>query len=286
MGYCFSTQDSEVYIYDLLSSPAFYNLEKDDIDRILVTQLKGEPDYNNRANLKIKQDDFNNIANDIIETKYQQYRKVSVELKGKEFKDKDAVQEFTKGLYKFIDINNNVNSLIFKLIMIPFILREKGKVSDKIREEHFYKNVDTFYEYIEKVSFSDKNMSLIKHEMNYEQFSETFLLYLAIVLSGWTKLIMESSTIDKESDLYKDFEESLNFYFTPENIKKYYSNLTKDLIRDLQSKPEYVELNSSIVEKEDFKIFCEDNEFILDYFELRKNFREFIEKENTSKIVK
>lgn len=277
MGSCFSVTNSETYIFKLLNAKCFLNFNRLDLEQMMVNHLKGEPDYVNKSNLELTKDIYHDkIAKDIYNIRYNDYRKESVSLKGEEF-DHKAVEGFVFGLWGFIDINNTVNSLIFKLIMLPIILKKNDNFND---------NVDVFYDYLKRVNFSSKNMPLIKEDMTYGQFSDTFSLYLAIVLSGWTKLIMDNLKNSENSDemLMNDFQESLNVYFIPENINRYYSYLTCNMVKDLESRPGYSGLSNSKITRDDFKDLCEEFPCIVNYFELRENFREFVDKYNSNNI--
>lgn len=269
---CAGNVDSEDLVYKVLNEPCFSNLTREDLENLLFIRLKGEPDYVNRTNLKITKEVFNEIAKDIYNMQYTSRRKKEDRSKvTSRFSDKKLAENFTKDLYNFLEINNSMNSLIFKLIMIPFILKEK---------DHFEDKVNTFYDYLSRANFSYKQQySLTKPDMKYPQFAENFFIYLSIVLSGFTKLIMEKINLSQYNELLlNDFQENINNYFKPENMREYYSHLIKEWVKDLEEKENFTDLNSTSITKEDFYEFCENNKFIVDYFALRKNFRQFVDK--------
>ena len=262
---CNNVKDSEDLITEILSDSCLINLTKNDINYLLYEHIHGGNDLVNLMNLEISEEVYQNIADDIFNMRYINYRRKKIKVYKKESLHKNIVEKFIHGLFPYFNVNNSTNCLIFKLIMTPFIFNEKTSNENKI---------DLFYENLKNVSFSKKLTNF--NTFNYERFCETFNVFLAIILSGFTKIIYENFNNEKEEFIKNDMNTNLTYLFTDENIRIFYKKLTKDLIKDLENSVDFDKIENSIVTKEVFSKFCKKKIFLLNYFELRKKFINFI----------
>jgi hypothetical protein len=268
---CNNMNDSEEFIKDILSDSCLLNLTKTDINHLLYEHIHGGNDLVSVVNLEISEEVYNNIVEDIFKMYYLYYRRKKTKTYKKESSHKDIVKKFLEGLYTYLNVNNSTNCLIFKLIMTPFILNEK------IDNEH---KIDIFYENLKNVCFS-KKITNYSAPFKYERFCETFNVYLAIILSGFTKIIYENITNEKDEFIKNDMNINLTYLFTGENIRIFYKKLAKELIKDLENSSGIEKIENCVVTRENFQRFCKKKIFLLNYFELRKRFITFItENEN------
>ena len=262
---CNQMTDSEDLIKEILSDACLINLTKFDINHLLFQHIHGGNDLVNFMNLEISEEIYQNIAEDIFNMNYINYRRKKIGVYKKKSLHRNIVEKFIYGLFPYFNVNNLTNCLIFKLIMMPFVFNENTSIENKI---------DLFYENLKNASFSKKITNF--NTFYYERFCENFNVYLAIILSGFTKIIYENFNDEKQELIKNDMNTNLTYLFTNENIRIFYKKLTKDLIKDLENSVGFEKIENCNVTKEIFTNFCKKKNFLLNYFELRKRFINFI----------
>jgi hypothetical protein len=262
---CNQMTDSEDLIKEILSDACLINLTKFDINHLLYQHIHGGNDLVNFLNLEISEEIYQNIADDIFNMNYINYRRKKIGVYKKKSLHRNIVEKFIYGLFPYFNVNNLTNCLIFKLIMMPFVFNENTSIENKI---------DLFYENLKNASFSKKITNF--NTFYYERFCENFNVYLAIILSGFTKIIYENFNDEKQELIKNDMNTNLTYLFTNENIRIFYKKLTKDLIKDLENSVGFEKIENCNVTKEIFTNFCKKKIFLLNYFELRKRFINFI----------
>jgi hypothetical protein len=190
-----------------------------------------------------------------------------------DFYDQDLVKKFLYGLYNLMKINNKLDLSIFCLIMLPFNFNEKELPDNK--------KYQIFFNALKNINFSiDENQNSSNNEsITYSMFLENFNLYLALTLSGFTKIIYENlHENNSEEIIRKEILYNLQNYFIPDNINNFYMKISQNLRNKVEIKKNEEKL-STINEVEItfamFNVFCKENKFIIDYFELRKEFISF-----------
>ena len=259
----------EEFLRKVFSSSILITLTKEDINNLLLKHIKGGNDLTNKKNLEINDYTYSKIVDDIISFNYLELSNDKLRKKKEEdFEDKKIIKSFLEGLFPFINYNNSTNCLIFKLLMCPFTLKDTMLIEERVK---------ILFECIKCVNYSNKDVNLLDKDMTYNRFCETFSVYLAIILSGFTKVLKESlNEKDDEFNYLKDgFIENLKIWFNPENIKDYYMKIINDLVEKIENSKNFNSLDNSMVNFELFKDLCEKNPQIIDYFKLRDDFIEF-----------
>ena len=266
---CGGSLTPEEYLREVFSTKCLITLTKQDIDNLLFKHIHGGNDLKNKSNLKIDNETYLEIVDDIIHLKYLKSQKDKYrEALGKDFKDQNVVKNFLEGIFPLFNFNETTNCLIFKLLMCPFTLKDTMLVEEREK---------ILFECIKCVNYSNKEVNLLEKDMTYNRFCETFSVYLAIILSGFTKVLKESlNEKDTEQNFLKDgFVENLKNWFNPENIKNYYMKIINDLVKQIENSKDFNSLDNSMVTFELFKDLCEKNPQIIDYFKLRDDFIQF-----------
>lgn len=274
---CSRYLDPESFIKEIFSTSCLINLTSQDIDNILFIRIKGGNDLIGRTNLEITEEMYAEIAQDIYDKRYYKSKKDKQIEKGNDMFH-DICMGFIKNFYPLININNSINCLIFKLLMNPFVLKEKTAFDVKVK--HFYNTIKC-------VNFIDSESDLTQKEIKYKDFCNTFATYLAIILSGYTKLIFSLLDENNCDELTKrEFKVNMEKYFHSDTIKEYYSHITKKLRDKIEKSKTSTNIDEDTVSLDDFIYFCQQESFVLNYFKLRENYLQFAEKKDNSNIIK
>ena len=269
---CSRYLDPETFIKEVLSSTCLINLTAADLNQILLVRIGSGND--SEKNRSISQEIYTEIAQDIYDKKYFKNKKDFSPLKGNDMFI-DITNQFILKLYPLFDINKRNNCALFKLLMCPFVL----KASDA-----FDKKTSQLYRCIRYVNFrvSDKD-KIGNDDIEYSIFCENFLTYLAMILSGFTKIIRETLYENNSDELMRnEMDDNLNRIFQAEVVKDYYSYLLKELIAKIVSDDENSNIESYKVTLDDFRFMCKEHEQVLSYFQLREDYIKFAKKKLNS----
>ena len=263
----------EDFIKDILTTSCLLNLNYKDLDRIIKknTDIIYLKKYN--KNNVMSDDSFYTICKNIFGKLYFKNKDNQKNIIDIDFYDQDLVKKFLYGLYNLIKINNKLDLSIFCLIMLPFNFNEKDLPDNK--------KYQIFFNALKIINFSiDEQQNSINNEsITYSMFLENFNLYLALTLSGFTKIIYENlHENNSEEIIRKEILYNLQNYFIPDNINNFYMKISQNLRNKVEMKKNEEKL-STINEVEItfamFNVFCNENKFIINYFELRKEFISF-----------
>lgn len=263
----------EDFIKDILTTSCLLNLNYKDLDRIIKknTNIIYLKKYN--KNYVMSDDSFYTICKNIFGKLYFKNKDNKKNIIDIDFYDQDLVKKFLYGLYNLIKINNKLDQSIFCLIMLPFNFNEKDLPDNK--------KYQIFFNALKNINFSiDEQQNSINNEsITYSMFLENFNLYLALTLSGFTKIIYENlHENNSEEIIRKEILYNLQNYFIPDNINNFYMKISQNLRNKVETKKNEEKL-STINEVEItfamFNVFCNENKFIINYFELRKEFISF-----------
>ena len=274
----------EDFIKDILTTSCLLNLNYKDLDRIIKknTDIIYLKKY--IKNYVMSDDSFYTICKNIFGKLYFKNKDNKKNIIDIDFYDQDLVKKFLYGLYNLIKINNKLDQSIFCLIMLPFNFNEKDLPDNK--------KYQIFFNALKNINFSiDEQQNSINNEfITYSMFLENFNLYLALTLSGFTKIIYENlHENNSEEIIRKEILYNLQNYFIPDNINNFYMKISQNLRNKVEMKKNEEKL-STINEVEItfamFNVFCNENKFIINYFELRKEFISFAKelKEKEKKI--
>ena len=276
LNYCkfyYINFSGEEFIKEILTTSCLFNLNYKDFNRIInkntdVLFRKTNKNYN------IPDDTFYNICKQIFDKIYFKNKDNKKDIKDYDFYDQDLVKKFLYGLYNLIKVNDKLDLSILRLIMLPFNFNEK-ELSDSQKYQIFF-NV------LKDINFSidDKQNESNNESIIYSDFLENLNLYLALTLSGFTKIIYENLHENNSEELIrKEILYNLQNYFIPDNINNFYMKISQNLRNKVKNKKNEEKL-STINEVEItfamFNVFCKENKFIIDYFELRKEFISFV----------
>ena len=276
LNYCkfyYINFSGEEFIKEILTTSCLFNLNYKDFIRIInkntdVLFRKTNKNYN------IPDDTFYNICKQIFDKIYFKNKDNKKDIKDYDFYDQDLVKKFLYGLYNLIKVNDKLDLSILRLIMLPFNFNEK-ELSDSQKYQIFF-NV------LKDINFSidDKQNESNNETIIYSNFLENFNLYLALTLSGFTKIIYENLHENNSEELIrKDIYYSLQNYFIPDNINNFYMKISQNFRIKVEAKKNIHKLftiNKVEITIKMFNEFCEENKFIIDYFELRKEFISFV----------
>lgn len=276
LNYCkfyYINFSGEEFIKEILTTSCLFNLNYKDFNRIInkntdVLFRKTNKNYN------IPDDTFYNICKQIFDKIYFKNKDNKKDIKDYDFYDQDLVKKFLYGLYNLIKVNDKLDLSILRLIMLPFNFNEK-ELSDSQKYQIFF-NV------LKDINFSidDKQNESNNESIIYSNFLENFNLYLALTLSGFTKIIYENLHENNSEELIrKEILYSLQNYFIPDNINNFYMKISQNFRIKVEAKKNIHKLftiNKVEITFKMFNEFCEENKFIIDYFELRKEFISFV----------
>jgi hypothetical protein len=227
-----------------------------------------------KHNYEISYNSFNIICKQIYNKLYFRNKEKQDDIIGDDFYDQDLVKKFLYGLYNLIKVNDKLDLSILRLIMLPFNFNEK-ELSDSQKYQIFF-NV------LKDINFSidDKQNESNNESIIYSDFLENLNLYLALTLSGFTKIIYENLHENNSEELIrKEIYYSLQNYFIPDNINNFYMKISQNFRIKVEAKKNIHKLftiNKVEITIKMFNEFCEENKFIIDYFELRKEFISFV----------
>ncbi len=263
----------EDFIKDILTTSCLLNLNYKDLDRIIKKNTNIIYLKKNNKNYVMSDDSFYTICKNIFGKLYFKNKDNQKNIIDIDFYDQDLVKKFLYGLYNLIKINNKLDQSIFCLIMLPFNFNEKDLPDNK--------KYQIFFNALKNINFSiDEQQNSINNEsITYSMFLENFNLYLALTLSGFTKIIYENlHENNSEEIIRKEILYNLQNYFIPDNINNFYMKISQNLRNKVEMKKNEEKL-STINEVEItfamFNVFCNENKFIINYFELRKEFISF-----------
>jgi hypothetical protein len=276
LNYCkfyYINFSGEEFIKEILTTSCLFNLNYKDFNRIInkntdVLFRKTNKNYN------IPDDTFYKICKQIFDKIYFKNKDNKKDIKDYDFYDQDLVKKFLYGLYNLIKVNDKLDLSILRLIMLPFNFNEK-ELSDSQKYQIFF-NV------LKDINFSidDKQNESNNESIIYSDFLENLNLYLALTLSGFTKIIYENLHENNSEELIrKEILYSLQNYFIPDNINNFYMKISQNFRIKVESKKNIHKLftiNKVEITIKMFNEFCEENKFIIDYFELRKEFISFV----------
>ena len=136
------------------------------------------------------------------------------------------------------------------------------------------------YQIVRNITIDDKQNESNNESIIYSDFLENLNLYLALTLSGFTKIIYENLHENNSEELIrKEILYSLQNYFIPDNINNFYMKISQNFRIKVEAKKNIHKLftiNKVEINIKMFNEFCEENKFIIDYFELRKEFISFV----------
>ena len=276
LNYCkfyYINFSGEEFIKEILTTSCLFNLNYKDFNRIInkntdVLFRKTNKNYN------IPDDTFYKICKQIFDKIYFKNKDNKKDIKDYDFYDQDLVKKFLYGLYNLIKVNDKLDLSILRLIMLPFNFNEK-ELSDSQKYQIFF-NV------LKDINFSidDKQNESNNESIIYSDFLENLNLYLALTLSGFTKIIYENLHENNSEELIrKEILYNLQNYFIPDNINNFYMKISQNFRIKVESKKNIHKLftiNKVEITIKMFNEFCEENKFIIDYFELRKEFISFV----------
>ena len=276
LNYCkfyYINFSGEEFIKEILTTSCLFNLNYKDFNGIIskntdVLLRKTNKNYN------IPDETFYNICKQIFDKIYFKNKDNKKDIKDYDFYDQDLVKKFLYGLYNLIKVNDKLDLSILRLIMLPFNFNEK-ELSDSQKYQIFF-NV------LKDINFSidDKQNESNNESIIYSNFLENFNLYLALTLSGFTKIIYENLHENNSEELIrKEILYSLQNYFIPDNINNFYMKISQNFRIKIEAKKNIHKLftiNKVEITIKMFNEFCEENKFIIDYFELRKEFISFV----------
>ena len=276
LNYCkfyYINFSSEEFIREILTTSCLFNLNYNDVDRIIRKNTDFLQSKTNK-NYVIPDDSFYNICKQIFNKLYFKNKDKPKEIKDYDFYDQDLIKKFLYGLYNLIKVNNKLDFSIFKLIMLPFNFNEK-ELSNSQKYQIFFNVLKNINFSIDDTQNYSNSESII-----YANFLENFNLYLALILSGFTKIIYENlHENNSEEIIRKEILYSLQNYFIPDNINKFYMKISQNFRIKVEAKKNLHKLftiNKVEITIKMFNEFCEENKFIIDYFELRKEFISFV----------
>ena len=276
LNYCkfyYINFSGEEFIKEILTTSCLFNLNYKDFNGIIskntdVLLRKTNKNYN------IPDETFYNICKQIFDKIYFKNKDNKKDIKDYDFYDQDLVKKFLYGLYNLIKVNDKLDLSILRLIMLPFNFNEK-ELSDSQKYQIFFNVLKDINFSIDEKQNESNNESII-----YSNFLENFNLYLALTLSGFTKIIYENLHENNSEELIrKEILYSLQNYFIPDNINNFYMKISQNFRIKVEAKKNIHKLftiNKVEITFKMFNEFCEENKFIIDYFELRKEFISFV----------
>jgi hypothetical protein len=278
---CYSTTNSEHYIRSLLKDKSLSHLTKDDLTRVVNMHVREK-----KSNL-ISKDVLKLVIDDIVSQKYVKYRddktnstmEEELEIVNMKEESIQILKILLINLYSYIDLGYKDHLHPLYLILFPIINTGGIKqITEKIR---------TFFYLIKNVKLTndktkEKNQVTFYDSIKYSHFCETFLFYLSVCLSGYSKALIESLEANPQYD-YREIQAELknncNDIFTPGNIRKYYQYLIEDSFtcRELSDKNGIVVVLAEYhMSFEQFNDIFNAKSFLLSFDELRENYFHFV----------
>ena len=271
LNYCkyyYINNNSEDFIRAILTTSCLLNLNYNDFDKIVIKNSDSVNMKLYKHNYEISYNSFNIICKQIYNKLYFRNKEKQDDIKGDDFYDQDLVKKFLYGLYDLINFNNKCNSSILRLIMLPFNFYDK-----KLSEDQKYK---ILFNTLKIINFSENNRNYNNENVLYSIFLENFNVYLALILSGFTKIIYDNLHENNSEELIrKEILYNLENYFTQDNINNFYIKISKEFRKKIEMKKNLKKLSTLDEVEIDFEMFnefCSENNFIIEYFELRKEF--------------
>ena len=178
--------------------------------------------------------------------------------------------------------------------MFPFTIEKHGQEEEKHgikKEEVFETNAKYLLHLFKYVNFNNEKIETKTNGLNYSSFCNAFTIYLSMIIVGFTKIMF--SVLDETNstaELRKNFEEHTNTYFKKEYIIQFYSKISSELLSKLEDQTE-IQLDYFIIEEQAFVDLCKHYPFIINYFQLREEYIQFVKlnildkKENNSSSI-
>lgn len=284
---CCSINNSEEYIKLVFS--CLDSLDCDTFDNVIKRETNVNDQILKSGIFKISQKEFVNTMESVIQQKSSNVNnKYKKHLKS--FFSEKFFEKFLSGNEQI----NKTNGYVFKMLMCPFVLKEK--YSDKIKAEYFF-DIIKFIKISETITtkntgnlnynLSHQNENHVnKHPIPYKTFCEVIQLYLFSVLSGYSKLMLSIMKTFKENiGLINDLKDNLSERFTKNLIMKYYNKIMEKYINATQNAENNDNVNQLEITKEEFIKIVEQNKQLLNYFQLREEFLGFtVDEANENRI--
>lgn len=274
---CNSFQDSESFLKQFFSSSCFLSLTTSALDSILFFRIRGGTDIIYKINLEVTEEAFACISNDIATKTYHGAKNVQI-IPSKTDASNELVQAFFAKVYPFIDINNSVNCILFKLLMCAFTLKTSISTSQ---------NITYFFQILRCVNLSNKDADMTIKTIPYPQFCESMLYYLSVVLSGFTKIVFETLDENNSDEIVRmDLDKHLKEIFSRDMVSQYYSEkIIPHFMKAIENLKHFTTLEAYFVTSDDMELICKHNPQLINYLQLREHYIEFAY-ENYNKLAK
>ena len=284
---CCSINNSEEYIKLVFS--CLDSLDCDAFDNVIKRETNVNDQMLKSGIFKISQKEFVNTMESVIQQKSSNVNnKYKKHLKS--FFSEKFFEKFLSGNEQI----NKTNGYVFKMLMCPFVLKEK--YSDKKKAEYFF-DIIKFIKISETITtkkmgnlnynLSHQNENNVnKHPIPYKTFCEVIQLYLFSVLSGYSKVMLSiMKTFKENTGLINDLKDNLSERFTKNLIMKYYNKIMEKYINATQNAENNDNVNQLEITKEEFIKIVEQNKQLLNYFQLREDFLCFtVDEANENRI--
>ena len=284
---CCSINNSEEYIKLVFS--CLDSLDCDTFDNVIKRKTNVHDQILKSGIFKISQKEFVNTMESVIQqklsnvnNKYKKHLKL--------FFSEKFFEKFLSGNEQI----NKTNGYVFKMLMCPFVLKEK--YSDEKKAEYFF-DIIKFIKISETITtkktgnlnynLSHQNENNVnKHPIPYKTFCEVIQLYLFSVLSGYSKRMLSiMKTFKENTGLINDLKDNLSERFTKNLIMKYYNKIMEKYINATQNAENNDNVNQLEITKKEFIKIVEQNKQLLNYFQLREHFLGFtVDEANENRI--
>lgn len=265
---CSSYQDSESFLKQFFSSSCFESLTTTAMDSILFYRIRGGTDIIYKINLEITEESFGYIINDILTKNYHGVKPIIQIIQTKTDASPELIQAFLAKIYPFIDINNSVNCMLFKLLMSAFTLKQSTP---------FSQSISYFFQILKCINLSNKDSDMTIKIIPYPQFCDSMIYYLSVVLSGFTKIFLEILNEDNCDEIVRmDIGNQFNELFSRERVCQYYSEkIIQNFVKTIENVKHYTTLEAYCVTQGDLESICKDNPQLINYLQLRQHFIRF-----------
>lgn len=283
-----SSGEPEKFIQEVLDTETLRSLTQQDISTILFNRIKGGNENLPKANSEISEINYSKIAEDILNESTRKNNNIN---KKQIDNNREILEGFLKGLFPLINVNNSRNAIIFKMIMFPFTAEKEDITTDNSNDnerkdekegqkENQKEKINAQYllHLFKCVNFNNDKIDIKTKEVKYTILCNSFTIYLSMILVGFTKIIYSClNENNSEEKLRKDMKDHIEKYFKKEYIIKFYGEISKELLEKFEDQTE-IQLDEYIIEEDSFVQLCHNKPFILNYFDLRKEYINFVKK--------